>query len=83
MTLQKSWKEIELGSLGEFKNGVNFKRADKGQGIRLINVKDLFTDIPFINFDSLDKVNLSMQKGIEKFYVHKGDIFFLKVFSQA
>ena len=76
MQTKSSWLQIKLGTLGEFKNGVNFKKGDKGEGIRLINVKDLFNDTPYINFDDLDRVNLSKQKGIEKFYVEVGDIFF-------
>lgn len=76
MALPRNWKIVNLGSLGEFKNGVNFNKNNKGEGLSLINVKDLFTDLPYINFSDLDKVNLANQKGIDKFYVQAGDLFF-------
>ncbi len=78
MTTPAPWRKVQLGLLGDFKNGVNFGKDKMGEGIRLINVKDIFSDIPKINFDSLDKVALSDQKGIEKFFVKANDIFFVR-----
>jgi len=71
-----NWQKIKLGDLGSFRNGVNFSKDKKGFGLGLINVKDVFNDNPYIDFDSLDKVDLSDQKGIDKYYVERGDIFF-------
>jgi type I restriction enzyme S subunit len=70
------WKQIKLGALGDFRNGVNFNRSKKGRGLGLINVKDLYNDGPYINFDTLDKVDLADNRGIDKYFVKKGDIFF-------
>jgi len=78
MTTPSTWRKIQLGLLGDFKNGVNFGKEKMGEGIRLINVKDIFSDIPKINFDSLDKVALSDRKGIEKFHVNANDIFLVR-----
>jgi len=78
MTTPTTWRKVQLGSLGDFRNGVNFGKDKKGEGIRLINVKDIFSDIPKINFESLDKVALANQKGIEKYYVQARDIFFVR-----
>lgn len=78
MTTPTTWRKVQLGSLGDFRNGVNFGKDKKGEGIRLINVKDIFSDIPKINFESLDKVALADQKGIEKYYVQARDLFFVR-----
>lgn len=73
------WATIPLKSLGEFRNGVNFDKSKKGVGeIGLINVKDIFADIPRIDFEALDKVDLANEKGIERFYVQSGDLFFVR-----
>ncbi len=69
---------VTLKTLGEFRNGVNFSKDKKGEGLGLINVKDIFSDIPVIDYDTLDKVNLSNQKGIENYFVREGDLFFVR-----
>lgn len=74
--LVDKWEQITLGELGEFRNGVNFNKNKKGQGIGLINVKDLFTDSPYVNLDALDFVDLADQRGIENYFVKSGDLFF-------
>lgn len=67
-----------MGSLGEFKNGVNFGKEKKGKGIHLINVKDIFEGDGRIHFESLDRVALADKKGIEGYYVKAGDLFFVR-----
>lgn len=76
--VKEGWKKVRLGELGEFKNGVNFSREFKGQGIRLINVKDIFKGGRTIDFGSLDYVDLGDMRGIEKYFVQKNDIFFVR-----
>ena len=75
-TLPNHWERVKLGDLGNFRNGVNFSKDKKGFGLGLINVKDVFNDNPYIDFESLDKVDLSNKTGIDTYYVKKGDIFF-------
>jgi len=74
----KTWRRIPLGSLGEFRNGVNFTKDQKGDGIRLINVKDIFQGAGRILFDSLDLVSLKDKRGIEAYYVREKDLFFVR-----
>lgn len=74
--MRNKWRKVKLGDLGGFRNGVNFSKDKKGEGLGLINVKDLFNDGPYINFQALDKVDLSSKKGIENYHVKKGDVFF-------
>ena len=46
--MNTGWDTFLLGDLGEFRNGVNFKKKDMGKGLALINVKDLYDDNPNI-----------------------------------
>jgi len=73
-----TWRQVPLGSLGEFRNGVNFSKRDMGSGLGLINVKDIFSDSARIDFASLDKVDLASKRGIEKYFVKAGDLFFVR-----
>jgi len=76
---KETWSDMPLKSLGEFRNGVNFDKSKKRKGeIGLINVKDIFTDIPSIDFENLDNVDLADESGIEKYYVKAGDLFFVR-----
>lgn len=43
--IPEDWIILELGELGEFRNGVNFNRTDFGKGLPIINVKICFVDI--------------------------------------
>ena len=75
------WRSIDLGELGEFRNGINFSRDEKGgddTALRLINVKDLYTDTPFIDLATLDKVTLKTTKSLDRYNVQAGDLFFAR-----
>nr|VFK11488.1 MAG: type I restriction enzyme, S subunit [Candidatus Kentron sp. LPFa]VFK27652.1 MAG: type I restriction enzyme, S subunit [Candidatus Kentron sp. LPFa] len=80
--MESEWHAIDLGELGEFRNGINFSRDEKGgdgdTALRLINVKDLYTDTPFINLLSLDKITLRTNKNLDRYKVKSGDIFFAR-----
>jgi hypothetical protein len=51
----KSGIYLELGELGEFRNGVNFNSKDFGKGFPLINVKNLFRG-RYATIDDLDEI---------------------------
>lgn len=53
---QQVWKTVPLGTLAEFRNGVNFTRANFGRGIKVINVKD-FQDRFKPSFEELGQIN--------------------------
>jgi type I restriction enzyme S subunit len=71
-------QQLPLAALGTFRNGVNFGKGLKGSGLGLINVKDIFTDSPHLDFDSLDLVDLASVKGIDRYFVEEGDLFFVR-----
>jgi type I restriction enzyme S subunit len=64
----------QLGDLGEFKNGVNFKRDQMGRGVPLINVKDI-TGSHRIDIDSLDLVEI---KAKDEMFAREDDLFFVR-----
>ena len=64
----------QLGDLGEFKNGVNFKSEQMGRGVPLINVKDI-TGSHRIDSANLDLVEIETN---DKMFAKEGDIFFVR-----
>ncbi len=73
-----NWETSTLGLLGDFTNGVNFKSEQMGRGLRIINVKDIFNSGIFIDFESLELVDLENSSRISNYFVKQGDIFFVR-----
>lgn len=74
----KDWKDYTLEQLGEFKNGVNFSSDKMGQGIALVNVKDI-TDSPLLHPERMALVDLDLNsKSGESYFAKVGDIFFVR-----
>lgn len=71
--MPKGWGVGTLGSLGEFKNGVNYSREETGDtSFSIINVRDLVAN-NFILESSLDKLNMDYKKA-EDYLLKEGDI---------
>lgn len=51
-----SWDKIALGSIAEFKNGINFDKSSFGTGIKVINVS-AFKDRLIPDYKSLPEIN--------------------------
>ena len=69
-------KTIEQLFENGFQNGVFFEVDRKGKGIPIVNVSDLYGSVP-IDGRKLEKFNAT-EKEIERFIVHKGDLFFTR-----
>jgi type I restriction enzyme S subunit len=54
--MANEWKTGELGSYGEFRNGVNFNREQEGIGLPILKVKD-FGDLVLCPLDGLDELD--------------------------
>jgi type I restriction enzyme, S subunit len=50
------WPFVPLGTLAEFRNGVNFSKANFGSGIKVIGVGDFQNNVR-ASFDSLEQIN--------------------------
>lgn len=71
-----SWSEIALGEVAEFRNGLNYTKANEGKGIKVINVKD-FQDYFYPKYETLEEIN---PIGIvsEQSVLSDGDIVFVR-----
>lgn len=70
------WKEYKIGEIGELRNGLNFESSQMGEGMPIINVKDV-TDFQFIRQNKLDKVQINLKDNSD-FIAKKGDLFFVR-----
>jgi len=73
---REHWDIVPLGSLAEFRNGVNFTKESFGKGIKVINVKD-FHDRFRPDFGDLGEIN---PEGVirDADLLHEGDIIFVR-----
>ncbi|TWU29645.1 restriction endonuclease subunit S [Bythopirellula polymerisocia] len=78
----ETFQEYKIRDLGSFRNGVNFKKDQKGvessDSFALINVKDIFSGGRYLDFESMDSVALPDLKNIDRYLVQKGDLFFVR-----
>ncbi len=50
------WEIVPLGTLADFRNGINYTKNNFGVGVKVINVKD-FQDYSIARYDELDEIN--------------------------
>lgn len=68
----KSWDIISMGQLGDFKNGLNYNKGEKGKTLKIIGVGDfqnlkaitLFDNIPSIEVESISQEYLLQNEDI-------------------
>ncbi len=74
----KDWSEVELVTLsdGGMQNGVFYEVVRKGNGIPIINVGDLYSQVP-ITTDGLELFEATDDE-IQRFAVNDGDLFFTR-----
>lgn len=72
-----NWQTVNLGELGEFKNGANFTRSDFGIGYPIINVKNLY-DGRFVSINDLDELKPNTLPNPAIVSVQKNDILFAR-----
>lgn len=75
MSFDPAWPSIRFGEIAEFRNGVNYTAADRGSGVKTINVKD-FLDRVSPDYSELDELDASIvpQQG----YLMRDDIVFVR-----
>lgn len=75
MKVPQGWKYIKFGKIFTFKNGVNADKTFYGNGIKFINVMDVFKSNVIVTEDMDGKVSLP-EKAINDHLVINGDILF-------
>lgn len=70
------WPLVPLGTLAEFRNGVNFSKANFGTGIKVIGVGDFKNNVS-ASFDNLEQIN---PKGVvrKEHLLKDGDVLFVR-----
>lgn len=71
-----NWQTVPLGTLADFRNGINYTKKNFGKGIKVINVRN-FQDYSYATFDDLDEVNL-IRVIKEEDLLKKNDIIFVR-----
>ena len=71
-----NWQTVPLGTLADFRNGINYTKKNFGKGIKVINVRN-FQDYSYATFDDLDEVNLAKVIKQEDL-LKKNDIIFVR-----
>ena len=71
-----NWQTVPLGTLADFRNGINYTKKNFGKGIKVINVRN-FQDYSYAAFDDLDEVNL-VKVIKEEDLLKKNDIIFVR-----
>ena len=71
-----NWQTVPLGTLADFRNGINYTKKNFGKGIKVINVRN-FQDYSYATFSDLDEVNLAKVIKQEDL-LKKNDIIFVR-----
>lgn len=74
--MPEEWEVARLGDVADFKNGVNFTRAQKGDlGILTIDVLNMYSEGLYVGPDNLYRVNKEVDEG---YLLKNGDVLFVR-----
>jgi len=74
--MRQNENRLKLNEIFEFTNGANFSKNQKGsEGILMIDVRNMYSDDIFPNYDSLYRVK---EAKLEKKKLKKGDVLFVR-----
>jgi type I restriction enzyme S subunit len=72
------WEMVRLGTIADFKNGINFKKEQRGEeGILTVDVLNMYSEIIFINPTNLYRVNIDLTHN-QDYILKEGDILFVR-----
>lgn len=69
------WKQVDLGSLFDFKNGLNTEKEHYGRGYKFVNVMDVFGNNILTENKIIGRVQVS-DKELIAYKLHYGDVLF-------
>jgi type I restriction enzyme S subunit len=70
------WPIVSLGSLAEFRNGLNYSAAERGSGLAIVGVRD-FQNYSFVRFAELEELDPAALQTNESL-IRKDDILFVR-----
>lgn len=72
------WEVVQFEEVAEFKNGLNFKKEQKGtDGILTVDVLNMYGKGIYLNLDNLYRVNVPL-KNASDYLLKKGDVLFVR-----
>lgn len=71
----KGWDTVELSSCFQLQNGVNFSAAQKGEGLLVVDVLNMYSDDLFVRTDRLYRVDIKVP---EDRLLRPGDVLFVR-----
>src|SRR5581483_3192613 len=75
--MTRQWQSVELGSLAQFRNGLNYTQAARGRGgLPIVGVKD-FQSRSFVEFSDLEELDATSVDPAD-LTIKKGDILFVR-----
>jgi type I restriction enzyme S subunit len=74
-TNPKGWPMVQLSQCFELKNGVNFQSEQKGRGIPVVDVLNMYSDDIHVRTEGLYRVDLSLP---EERLLRQGDLLFVR-----
>lgn len=77
VTNPMGWETKALGDLGTLKNGMNYKKCDKGYLIKCLGVGDFGNLYKITGTDSLSEISLSAEPS-EEYLLKDGDVVFVR-----
>lgn len=74
--IPENWEVVRLGELMDFKNGINFKKEQKGQdGTLTLDVLNMYTDSIYPDLNNLYKVSGNFNN---EYLLQEGDVLFVR-----
>ena len=73
--IPKGWKQVKLGDLFDFKNGLNSEKENFGHGIRFINIMEILKHDFLVAEDIPGRINVDPKRNKENL-VEYGDVLF-------
>ncbi len=74
--MKQDFEKVSLGSIAEFRNGLNYSKKDFGSGLKVINVRD-FKDRMYPDYASVSEINYTGSIR-DADYLQNGDILFVR-----
>ncbi len=76
--IPREWEVGKLGENADFKNGLNFKKEQKGKkGVLTVDVLNMYGENIYLNFDHLYRIDAPLNNNSE-YLLKKGDILFVR-----
>lgn len=73
---EKGWNVIRMGKLGEFKNGLNYSKGERGKLLKIIGVGDFKNIKSITSFSEIPSIEVETVS--EEYLLHNEDIVFVR-----